>query len=102
MAKYTPGPWNIGYGRASVSQRTEESQLITELGPIGIDHNHWEGPYFNVSDSDARLIAAAPEMADALIGLLDCCELNMDDMEPETHKAIELAHAVLQKAQVRS
>ena len=36
------------------------------IGPISIDRNHWAGGHLDVSEADARLIAEAPAMAEAL------------------------------------
>lgn len=44
-----------------------------------------------------RLIVNAPEMYVSLIALLACCELNLDEMEPETIACIERARAVIAK-----
>jgi hypothetical protein len=37
----------------------------------------------------------AKAAAAAIEGLLGCCELNLDDMEEDTHEAIAVARAVL-------
>jgi hypothetical protein len=73
---YTPGPWEIDWyiqysDGGSVAWRVPRS-----IGPISADHNHWAGPCVDcgedeVGEANARLIAAAPELAEALKGLLD-------------------------------
>ncbi len=42
---------------------------------------------------------AAPEMLEALKDLLNCCELNLDEMEPETYDTIERVQNLVAKAQ---
>jgi len=42
-------------------------------------------------------LALFDELAAAIKSLLECCELNLDDMEPETHVAIEAAQKLLAK-----
>ncbi len=44
------------------------------------------------------VFAAAPELLDALQRLLGVCELNLDDMESDTHKAIAQAVDAVAKA----
>jgi hypothetical protein len=39
-----------------------------------------------------------PELLEALEELLECCELNLDEMEPETVTTIEAAQAAILKA----
>lgn len=48
--------------------------------------------------SDGPVLAAAPDLLAALFGLLHTCELNTDDMEPETRNAIKAAAAAIAKA----
>lgn len=54
--------------------------------------------------SHAELVAAyqacrarSAKLEEALDNLLGSCELNLDDMEPETHELITTARAILTK-----
>jgi len=58
----TAGPWTIGYGRGNSDDKFDvdgAEQCITALGPICTGHNHWDGPFIDVPDDDARFIAEA-------------------------------------------
>jgi len=90
-AKHTPGPWEVDYSgpaRLGIVDRDDRLLALCNL-------EHEDG---DEDEANARLIAAAPAMLGALRGLLDCCELNMDDMEPETVGAIDAARAALSAA----
>jgi hypothetical protein len=52
--------------------------------------------------ANARLIAAAPELLDALRRLMDCPDLCLDTLEPESDSAIEAARAAIAKAEGRA
>lgn len=64
----TPGPWEIRYGRGGSGRYDSEGdeRAVTSIGPLIPDHNHWDGTTLGVSYEDARLIAAAPELLEAL------------------------------------
>ena len=60
MSGHTPGTWIVArpndYGDSSVNVRTADGQFIAEVGDQSRPHVH----------EDARLIAAAPDLLDAL------------------------------------
>lgn len=47
------------------------------------------------TERHARVLAAAPDMFNAIMRLLACPELNLDDMEDETFSAIKEAREAL-------
>lgn len=74
-----------------------------------IEANRWAEPgseAYNFRDKDGKttclvdekaLAAAAPELRDMLDDVLHTCELNMDDMEPETLATCDRARALLER-----
>ena len=60
-AKHTPGPWEIerGYGT-----------IIKSIGPC-VPDEYAGSAWLEVSEEDARLIAAAPELLEALHRLVE-------------------------------
>ena len=65
MSKYTPGPWNCR--RASAAGR---EIIVSEISPVDVAVlSHRNKSQIEI-DANARLIAAAPEMLDALIEIL--------------------------------
>ncbi len=62
--KHTPGPWNRGYGNFIYEgkfDRTVQQRLIAVCEPTNKTREDWEEVF-----SNASLIAAAPDMLDAL------------------------------------
>ena len=68
MSKYTPGPWKYG---AELSSRTGEWLISFDAGNrgrgIGIAETR---PGSGQEEANARLIAAAPELLEALVLLM--------------------------------
>ena len=63
-------------------RRSNDSELVCLLEADGTKAN-------------ADIIANAPEMLDMLDELLGACELNLDEMEPETIEVRERANALV-------
>lgn len=82
-AKHTPGPWKIDYGY---------NRSINFIGPC-VPDQYAGSSWLRVTEANARLIAAAPELLEAL-------KLLVEDRHPEfipAHKW-EQARAAIAKA----
>jgi len=101
--QHTPGPWYKMEGGMSI--KGDIPNLIQIYAPnddLEMICQVWKDGHLIHRTQDhkanARLIAAAPELLEALTALLTCTELNMDDMEQETRELIDQAQAVILKA----
>ena len=91
MSKHTPGPWFI-------EQRTYDDGS-THFRITASEGHGWAGDrYMSVSgcidEHDALLIAAAPELLDALAD----CVAHMHWTQPQGETALKKAKAVIAKA----
>ena len=100
-AKHTPGPWTLtgsgGQWESRLSIRADKWGCIAQIG-VDPQMPHWDGP----QRANARLIAAAPELLEALIAMerekSDYMRLNhLGDPSNETTN--KLARAAIAKAQ---
>lgn len=73
MSQHPPGPWSVREKSASLSILDEKSRTVATI-PWSIYERKPE-----VADANARLIAAAPEMAGLLRQLAEA-----DERQPET------------------
>ncbi|WP_180705361.1 hypothetical protein [Pseudomonas aeruginosa] len=71
MSKHTPGPWVALKAEQAVHE--QDYYIASERGVVG----YWKGgkswhddDKWVLTEADARLIAAAPELLDALVNLL--------------------------------
>ena len=78
MSKHTPGPWEW-YGPNLLCGGERQSENILNSADDGrpyghhaalIEH-HWDG---GVAKANSRLIAAAPDLLEALRSIADCCD----------------------------
>lgn len=77
--KFTPGPWAIDWYEC-VASSSDAKELKHEgvktgdvfwrmpksIGPITAEHSHWGGLMLDVEAADAHLVAAAPDLYEAL------------------------------------
>lgn len=96
---HTPGPW-------SLEEVASDSGRIKHLCPVEdksglslltvVEH---EGVKFAAvyNDADARLIAAAPELLDALQAVMSVARFDYNTGD-ETHRAIMLAESAIARA----
>ena len=93
-SKHTAGPWGVANG-TRICQTTIGFEI---LGDRGLETHDY------ISDEEAlanaRLIAAAPEMLEALLNLVCCPAFNgaMFENDKQSHRAWTLARAVIRKA----
>ena len=65
MSKHTPGPWQIDWYICREKGK-ELWRVPRSIGPACADHDHWAGNHITVDAADAHLIAAAPDLLEAL------------------------------------
>jgi hypothetical protein len=93
MSKHTPGPWQIDWYICREKGK-ELWRVPRSIGPACADHDHWAGNHITVDAADAHLIAAAPDLLDALLRLL-----NDGDVRDAAEKgALTQARAAIAKA----
>lgn len=86
-AKHTPGPWKIERGY---------STIIKSIGPCFPDE-YAGSTWLEVTEADARLIAAAPDLLRALSNLIETITTPYAS-EVETRLAIKDAKIEISKA----
>ncbi|HHM7617524.1 TPA: hypothetical protein ACRNOG_003334 [Pseudomonas aeruginosa] len=85
MRKHTPGPWDYWSGYNPVDEL--EAQITTEDGDIVIASYNRQIPE---GEANAKLLAAAPELLEALVALVEC--------EQTTPELWEAARAAIAKS----
>ena len=94
MSKHTPGPWSVD---GEVIRGDEQSNGSVSVACI-LDGAYPYGRRAGKSArANARLIAAAPELLEALNNLLSACDLP-GDRDREIEQAIPHARAAIAKA----
>ena len=97
-AKFTPGPWRIRSGRSGV-----KSDISCEDRPDTLATTAFHGWTTNELEANARLIAAAPEMFEALKITMDSVAILATgrcpaDLVQERIALLEQARAAIAKA----
>lgn len=100
MSKHTPGPWVVS-GFADDLVEAPELDLVVAITDCSLISVRL--PKMDAIEANARLISAAPDMAEALRRLLKWVEPiagdNRDDAaEKEELASVEAARAALKKA----
>ena len=105
MSKHTKGPWHVGVGNGEGSVFADEGRARMEQGgttlyPICNVNRGWD----DAEDAaNARLIASAPQMLEALSDILhevthDIAGLPRDELLDVVSAVRELAEAAIAKA----
>ncbi len=87
-AQHTPGPWRVG----------DREPYVEVWGPRGMHGSPIIASMENEPrDENARLIAASPDMADAIKGLIGLCQMirNRDDCPAEIRQALTHNHRII-------
>ena len=90
---YTPGPWVFDQATLDVDHLNGTG--ITEIY-LQYGEDHRDEPQ---TRANGFLIAAAPDLMRELTHLLNCCELNLDEIEESTVERIKQADAAIAKAE---
>jgi len=94
MTKHTPGPWMIG-------ERVKTARLDNALMIRPADHCNYEygaTAIIGTSEANARLIAAAPDLLDALQSMVDAYQTHFDVMPVAWQTCDNIARAAIAKA----
>lgn len=103
MPKYTPAPWVVGRYAMSVEGKTSKGTIkICDIrgwghltgqghGALGLDQDE----AIKIQTANAQLIAAAPELLEALQDLLSVVAVRIDD---QRIKQFDKARAAIAKA----
>lgn len=94
MSKHTPGPWTVevmenGYGYSIVA-RNKQNKILRVIGPVAANGAGIKG-CSSKAKADARLIAASPELLEALKAVVSVTDR-------ATHE-FDLARAAIAKAE---
>jgi hypothetical protein len=113
MSKHTPGPWRheshasdergTGVIWSHAGEWTEacpNGRVVAEVRYYEGEHRAWRGATGEEFEANARLIAAAPELLDALnhaIAIIECAGLASSEL-PAVRDGIAKARAAIAKA----
>lgn len=107
MSGYTPGPWKLSHGGlpgdagfsiASNNALAENVKITAECWPCTIVSEEHRQELF----ANARLIAAAPEMLEALVGLREDINWMLNNRQFLSPCAFEYLDAAIAKAEGRT
>ena len=89
-AKHTPGPWKIDYGY---------NRSINFIGPC-VPDQYAGSSWLQVTEANARLIAAAPELLEALqeVTMVLDSIFGVEGREPDAESISGRARAAISKA----
>lgn len=97
MNKHTPGPWFVDHESPFLVRAGDDidGRHIAHIGPANYT------PRFDVDEPNAKLIAAAPDLLEALEELkceLILSDVDMDYIESHFRKALNKARSAIDRA----
>jgi hypothetical protein len=103
MSEYTSGPWIVPSGPGTTNNGSRRQAVWTANGDIQIANCQSDALSLAANSANARLIAAAPELLEALKStahLLSACGLVIEHDESRAHaiRTADAAKAVIAKA----
>jgi hypothetical protein len=99
-AKFTPGPWEISGGNLDIRSNAGGMKFIARINQPA--ETNALTPTDQASLANAHLIAAAPELFEALFALLSAIETTQSIPGPKGQELRGMAHAALAKAKGQS
>lgn len=94
MSEHTPGPWTIKFGLNVMGKDVRypsQERLVANAG--GHANNIWNEQVTAENEANAHLIAAAPDLLEALREMVDRFESCDDDPEYVTRARAAIAKA---------
>lgn len=95
MSGFTPGPWEVGPVDDTVVTHLGADGVRYEIAAIDGDYN--QPDEWPVMEANARLIAAAPDLLEALQKVVSCFDIK-DGLSVRDEQAIKHAASVIHKA----
>lgn len=77
--KHTPGPWRIDYNQGDIWIGPHINGGPEVLTVVNMPTRAYAGPALQARIADARLIAAAPDLVEALKAATATCQTFLDD-----------------------
>lgn len=98
-AKHTPGPWRIDYNQGDIWIGPHINGGPEVLTVVNMPTRAYAGPALQARIADARLIAAAPDMSDALRAARTYLMDVSKDRGDAARGTLEIINAALSKAE---
>lgn len=92
MTKFTPGPWSTDL---KVSSQAGRVVIEPDVAIVYVQSNRYDSSQSKQRIANARLIATAPELLEALEWVIQCTD---GDLPQGTYECLENARAVIAKA----
>lgn len=95
MTHHTPGPWKL-VPKFHASVESSTGRHVANCG--GYTTNMDQGEHMNENEANARLIAAAPDLLEALEALLETAKEDRPYAHTDTGSEVFKAQAAIAKA----